>query len=184
MYGLINGALQEMIVSNYGDATWKEVLERSGVPEQTFLAMQHYDDAYTYQLAGAASEVLDAPLETCLEMFGGFWISEVATRSFAPLMETTGTNTVDFLHNLNGLHDRITSTFLDYIPPEFRVEDVADKDQQYRVHYYSKRLGLTPFVTGLLKGLAQHFGDELEILDVNTVEQDTDTHAIYELTVK
>lgn len=184
MYGLINGALQEMIVSNYGDATWKEILEHSGVPEQSFLAMQHYDDVYTYQLAGSAAEVLDAPLETCLEMFGGFWIKEVATRSFAALMETTGSNTVDFLHNLNGLHDRITSTFLDYVPPEFRIEPVPQKAQQYRVHYYSKRLGLTPFVTGLLKGLAEHFGDELEILDLQTTEQGNDTHAIYELKVK
>lgn len=184
MYGLINGALQEMIVSNYGDEVWADVLERSGVPESSFLAMQHYDDAYTYQLAGAAAEVLDAPLETCLEMFGGFWIKNVATRSFAVLMETTGSNTVDFLHNLNGLHDRITSTFLDYVPPEFRVEPIPEKDQQYLVHYYSKRLGLTPFVIGLLKGLAEHFDDKLQILDLKTHENDGNTHAIFELTVK
>ena len=184
MYGLINGALQEMITTSYGEEVWAEVLERSGVPESSFLAMQHYDDAYTYQLAGSAAEVLDAPLDTCLEMFGGFWIKEVATRSFAVLMETTGNNTVDFLHNLNGLHDRITSTFLDYVPPEFRVEPVPDSESQYLVHYYSKRLGLTPFVTGLLKGLAEHFGDELHILDLNTVEKDNNTHAIFKLTFK
>ena len=48
------------------DEKWEEVLKTSGVPEDSFLTMRTYDDAITYQLAGAASEVLGAPVEACL----------------------------------------------------------------------------------------------------------------------
>ncbi len=62
MYGLINSALQNMIREKFGDEQWNKVLARSGVPEDSFLTMRSYDDALTYQLAGAASEVLGAPV--------------------------------------------------------------------------------------------------------------------------
>ena len=62
MYGLINSALQNMIRDKFGDEEWEKVLAASGVPEDSFLTMRSYDDALTYQLAGAASEVLGAPV--------------------------------------------------------------------------------------------------------------------------
>ena len=87
MYGLINSALQGMVRDKFGDEQWEKVLAASGVPEDSFLTMRSYDDALTYQLAGAASEVLGAPVETCLEMFGEYWVLEVAAKSYGMLMD-------------------------------------------------------------------------------------------------
>lgn len=179
MYGLINSALQDMIREKFGDEQWQRVLERSGVPDDSFLTMRSYDDQVTFDLAVAASEVLEAPLETCLEMFGVYWIEETASKSYGPLMEACGSDMVEFLHNLNTLHDRITSTFLDYRPPEFQVEELADG--KHRVHYVSERKGLVPFVTGLLKGLAQRFQCELDILEQRDLEVSAGSHAVFEI---
>ncbi len=184
MYGLINNALEDMIVTHFDEATWKQIHQASGVPEDAFLTMRSYDDAYTYALAGSASEVLKTPLDDCLVMFGHHWVAAIATRQFASLMEVTGNDTVSFLHNLNGLHDRISSTFLDYIPPEFRVEDIDVAAGCYHVHYHSERKGLTPFVTGLLEGLAKHFGDDLQILSIKIDDSDEGTHSVYVLTIQ
>ncbi len=184
MYGLINNALEDMIVKHFGEEQWKAIHAHAAVEEDSFLTMQQYDDASTYQLAGAASELLETPLDDCLEMFGNHWVSDIATKNFAPLMDATGGDTLTFLRNVNALHDRITSTFLDYIPPEFQLEELDAEAGRYHVHYHSERKGLSHFVTGLLHGLAKHFGDEIEIHSVTINDDGEGTHSVFELTVK
>ena len=98
-------------------------------------------------------------------------------------METTGTHTIDFLANLNALHDRIASTFTNYVPPQFEVEEIDVASGKYRVHYFSKRDGLTAFVVGLLKGLAKHFDDRMEIIGLDIHPQNPGTHSVFELLV-
>ena len=178
MYGLINNSLKGMIIEKFGEEQWQGVLKSSGVPEDSFLTMRSYDDSVTYALAGAASEVLGAPLEVCLEMFGEYWVLETATKSYGMLLNAAGQDMVEFLENMNNLHDRITSTFLDYVPPEFFVEEKGDN---HLVHYVSKRDGLAPFVVGLLKGLAKRFGNEIDILSQTEVDVDQGTHTIFEI---
>lgn len=184
MYGLINSALQDMVITHFGEEKWREVHAHSGVPEDSFLTMRRYDDEITFRLAGSASEVLGAPVDACMQMFGHHWVEAIAVRNFATLMDATGSDTVGFLHNLNALHDRITSTFLEYIPPEFRVEDIDPEAGRYHVHYHSERKGLTQFVTGLLEGLAKHFGDELDILSVTVDDDGEGTQSVFELLVR
>ena len=182
MYGLINSSLQGMIREKFGDDKWARVLEVSGVPEDSFLTMRRYDDDVTYKLAGAASEVLGAPLDTCLEMFGEYWVEETASKSYGPLMDASGETMVEFLGNMNALHDRITGTFLNYVPPEFRVEE--GEDGRHIIHYTSERKGLVAFVVGLLKGLAHRFDSELEIHSVQEREHGSGTYAQFEVSVR
>ena len=182
MYGLINSSLQSMIREKFGEEQWISVLSASGVPEDSFLSMRSYDDAVTYDLVGAASAVLGAPAESCLEMFGEWWVLETAARSYGPLMDAAGKDLVEFLGNMNSLHDRITGTFINYVPPEFRVESL-DGDR-HRVHYISKRQGLTPFVVGLLKGLARRFDSNLEFHSQRALPVASGEHTVFEVTVR
>lgn len=183
MYGLVNSALQDMIVTHFGEEQWRSIQSHSGVPDQTFLTMRRYDDDVTYRLVGSAAELLKTPVDDCMEMFGRHWVSAIATRNFAALMEATGNDTVSFLQNVNALHDRITSTFLDYVPPEFRLDEIDGDARRYHVHYRSERKGLTAFVTGLLHGLATHFGDRIEIYSVTIDDDGEGTHSVFEVSI-
>ena len=180
MYGLINNSLKSMINEKFGEEKWQEVLAASGVPEDSFLTMRSYDDAVTYSLAGAASDILGAPVDACLEMFGEYWVLEIATKSYGLLLDAAGEDMVEFLGNMNSLHDRITSTFLNYVPPEFQVEEIGDG---YNIHYKSKRKGLTPFVVGLLKGLAIRFDCKLTIREQTDVPAEPGTHTIFQVEI-
>ena len=182
MYGLINSSLQSMIREKFGEEQWISVLSASGVPEDSFLSMRSYDDAITYDLVGAASAVLGASAEACLEMFGEWWVLETAARSYGPLMDAAGKDLVEFLGNMNSLHDRITGTFINYVPPEFRVESL--EGGRHRIHYISKRQGLTPFVVGLLKGLARRFDSELEFHSQQALVVTSGEHTVFEVTVR
>lgn len=182
MYGLINSALQQMIRDKFGDEQWERVFKASGVPADSFLTMRSYDDAITYDIVGAASKVLGQPAEACLEMYGEYWVLETATKTYGSLMEAAGNNLVEFLGNMNALHDRITGTFVNYVPPRFQVESLGEN--RHRIHYISKRQGLTPFVVGLLKGLAARFDTDLEILSQESMPVSSGEHTVFEVTVR
>jgi len=180
VYGLINNSLKSMIIEKFGQEQWETVLSQSGVPEDSFLSMRSYDDSVTYALANAASEVLGAPVEDCLEMFGEYWVAEVASKSYGMLMNAAGQNMIEFIGNMNALHDRITSTFLHYVPPEFHVEQQGDR---HLIHYISQREGLTPFVVGLLRGLALRFDSEITFFSVDSRDVEKGAHTIFEVSV-
>ena len=133
--------------------------------------MQTYDDDITYNLVGAAVEVLQIDAHTVLQTFGKYWVSDVATKHYASLMDNTGISFVDFVKNLDHMHQRIRTTFPDYNPPSFRVIDL-DNDR-IQVDYYSIREGLLPFVEGLFEGLAIHFKTEISI-----AHQPDDSHPL------
>ena len=179
MYGMINKALRDMVIDGHGEQQWQEIMQVSGVSEDSFLTLRSYDDAVTYDLVGASSKVLGAPVDSLLEMFGRHWILRTAAESYDSLLKTTGTEIWEFLQNLDNLHDRITTTFADYQPPSFQVEMVTDSEA--KLHYRSTRQGLTPFVIGLLAGLGQRFSVQLSILSTVAMPVDEGEHTVFEL---
>ena len=154
MYGMVNQAVRELIIANFGEDTWATIHTQAEAPE-TFLNFEQYDDGVTYRLVAAASDALELPAETVLKTFGHFWVTDVATKSYADLMQRSGTTFLDFLKGLDHMHSLIQVSFPDYTPPSFRVKALSD--DRLQLDYYSHREGLLPFVVGLLEGLAAHF---------------------------
>ena len=66
-----------------------------------------------------------------------------------------------FLANLDDMHGRVESIFPQMKLPRFRVDDL--EGNALRVHYGSDRDGLAPMVTGLLRGLAKRFGQQVAV---------------------
>ncbi len=181
MYGLINGALKDMVKERFGEEKWLEVLEASGVPNDSFLSLRTYDDNVTFALAEAASKVLATPLDDCLEMFGQYWVLVTASNSYGSLLDAAGGNLFDLLQNLDALHDHITTTFKDYCPPSFRIEKLDG--QRHRVHYVSEREGLDSFVIGLLKGLGTRFGNDIRFLSQTSEPVQSGTHTVFDIAI-
>ena len=164
MYGVINKSLRDMVIEQFGEPKWSEVLQRSGVPDDSFLAMQSYDDDVTYKLAQACADEMQIDLTDALRAFGVHWVENTVSKQYESLMRAAGSDMLGFLGNLNNLHDRISSTFLNYRPPAFEVGDRSGNEVE--ILYLSERVGLTPFVEGLLRGLADRFNQEMEIVDI------------------
>lgn len=182
MYGLINKALKSMIIERFGEAQWQSVMAAAGVPDDSFVTMRSYDDEVTYKLAGAASEVLEAPLEACLELFGEYWISNTASESYGSVLDVMGDSVESFLESIDGLHDRISTTFINYVPPSFSV-DYLD-DGRVKVTYMSQRTGLTPFVVGLFTGIGKRFDKTVTIVNQKTEQDDRGETTEFTLTIE
>jgi hypothetical protein len=163
MYGLVNQAVKSLLVEAQGEAVWQQVRTQAGAPDE-FSPLVPYDDAVTYNLVGAASEILGQPADRLLYQFGMYWVERIATAHYAEMMNASGTTFSLFLRNLDQMHERMRVTFPGYRPPSFRVVELDDSRLQ--VDYYSSRAGLVPFVEGLFHGLAVHFGRSLTIAQI------------------
>ena len=161
MYGLVNQAVEGLVRRNFGDETWFKIKDRAGVEEDLFLSNQGYPDEVTYNLVGAASEVLETPAEDILNAFGEYWVLETATKGYGDLMDAAGDNLADFLTYLPNFHTRVKLIFPDLRPPSFTVTDVAGN--RLVLHYFSDREGLQAFVVGLVYGLGKRFGTPAEV---------------------
>ncbi len=161
MYGLVNRAIEQLVVSARGEAAWERVCHRAGVDSDGFVAMCPYHDDITYKLVGAVSEELGLTAHQVLEAFGEYWVLYTADEGYGELMSAGGSDLRSFLGNLNAMHGRVETIFTKMRLPRFRVEDL-DEDE-YLLHYESERAGLAPMVAGLVKGLAKRFGQQVEV---------------------
>lgn len=153
MYGIVNKSIEELVKNQFGEDKWVDVKKCSGIDVDYFISNQPYDDAITYQLANAISEVMNIPLEKVLYTFGEWWILKTTTEKYEGLMHAGGNSLKKFLLNLPEFHNHIMLMYPKLTPPEFKVSDVTENS--IHIHYLSKRVGLSHFVHGLLMGLAK-----------------------------
>jgi len=155
MYGIVNKAIEDLVKANFGDEKWFAILDQSGVEEDFFISNEPYDDSITFKLVAAASEELNIPAETVLQLFGEWWILKTGKEKYGGLMEAGGKNLREFLVNLPVFHNRIMLLYPKLTPPEFKVTNATENS--IHVHYFSKRRGLQEFVRGLLTGLGKMY---------------------------
>ena len=164
MYGMVNKAVRGFVLKNFNRATWKRIHTSAGVDEN-FISMQAYDDTVTYNLVAAAHDELGLSPSDILQGFGKYWVTDIALEHYGEMMAKSGAGFVDFVKNLDHLHERIRVTFPDYRPPSFKIK-VLD-DAEIELDYYSHREELLlDFVIGLLTGLAVYYGIEIDIFHV------------------
>lgn len=178
MYGIVNKAIQDLITANYGVDKWDEIKEKSGIDVDFFLSNEPYDDAITYQLAGATAEELGISVGDVLQVFGEWWILKTGKEKYGGLLEAGGTNLKEFLVNLPSFHNRIMLMYPKLTAPEFKVSDL--EENSIHVHYHSKREGLQEFVRGILIGLSKMYNVEATI-ELLQSRNEGDTHEIFKV---
>lgn len=155
MYGMVNKAVEEMVLSAHGEPVWREIKSRAGIKQDIFISNEGYPDEVTYALVGAASEVLQLPAAKILHAFGQHWVLNTARKGYGHMMKAGGSNLGEFLSNLPAFHDRVALLYPKLVPPRFEVTDRLPTS--LHLHYITHRDGLTPFVEGLIDGLGQMF---------------------------
>ncbi len=161
MYGIVNKAIEDLVIANFGEEKWEAVKTRSGVDIDFFISNEPYDDDITYKLAGAVSEEMNIPVSAVLQTFGEWWILKTGKEKYGGLMDAGGNSLREFLINLPAFHYRVMLIYPKLTPPEFKVSNIDECS--IHVHYFSKRLGLEEFVRGLLTGLGKMYNTPMEV---------------------
>ena len=181
MYGMVNEGIHTFIKTNYGDDAWKEICSKAGLNRSEFERMASYDDAITYSLVGAIVEQTGLSQEEVLKVFGSYWIEFVSQSNFGRLLRVAGDNFVDRINGLDDMHDRILLSMPHLKPPSFELEETGENT--YKLHYYSEREGLCPMVMGLLYGLAQDTGEQIEVEHLPPTPETTD-HEVFKIVMR
>lgn len=164
MYGMVNRAIEDMVVSGHGPEVWERIKEKASVDVDVFVSSEGYPDEMTYALVGACSEVLQMPAAEILEAFGEHWILKTAMQGYGDMMAAGGKTLREFLINLPDFHSRVSMILPHLAPPRFLCRDSGERWVQIR--YESHRAGLAPFVIGLFKGLGKMFATPVKVQQV------------------
>ncbi|MFM8681649.1 MAG: heme NO-binding domain-containing protein [Alphaproteobacteria bacterium] len=175
---MINGAMEEMVRMHHGDEAWARIRARAGIDVEVFMSTEAYPDDMTYRLVGAASEELGASRDDVLVAFGEHWITYTASEGYGGLLAANGATLPEFLAELPNFHARVAMIFPALQPPRFACSDVAETS--LRLHYWTRREGLAPFVVGLVRGLGRRCGTELEVRLVEARDAGAD-HDVFEV---
>ena len=170
MYGLVNRAIEDLVVTAHGADAWSKVLGQVDISVDRFESMEPYDDSITYALVGAASAVVETPAHDLLEAFGRHWILYTGAEGWGQILDAQGSSVVEVIGNLNAMHARVRATMPSMVVPEFRV--VESDGDVVCFEYHSHRDGLAPMVLGLMRGLAERFGESWEVAQISDRAQD------------
>ncbi len=154
MYGMVNQAMQKMVVDIHGEDTWLRIRERAGCDIEAFVRMDAYSDSVTYSLVGAAVEELEAEPAALLHAFGVYWISYAQSAGYGDFFQTCDSYP-SFVQQLDAMHARLQMAFRELRAPQFAC--TLESPDAVRVIYRSHRHGLDPFVVGLFEGLGPVF---------------------------
>jgi len=160
MYGMVNKAIQQMVIRDHGEETWEAIKLKANITEDLFLSNSSYPDRITYDLVSASSEHLEVDAQLILIEFGKFWVLDTALKGYGGLMRAGGNNLKEFLLNLPNFHTRVSMVFPNLIPPTFEVRNITDHSLD--LHYITHRPGLQNFVIGLILGLSTMYKIETE----------------------
>jgi hypothetical protein len=172
MYGLVNKAIRDLVVNNYGAEPWKRICEKVGFFEEDFLGMSPYPDKLTYDLVFATAEELNTEPGKVLELFGEHWILYTAEGGYSDIIRMTGETMPEFLSNLDFLHDRIKNVMPELNPPLFTTRN--ETEQSIEIEYRTKRAGLTPMVIGILRGTGKRFGLDVAVEHIEQKSENGD----------
>jgi hypothetical protein len=176
---MVNKAVEDMVVRHHGEAVWEQIKAKAGVDVDVFMSNESYSDDITYNLVGAASEVLKVPADQILMGFGEHWVLQTAQEGYGGLMSAAGRTLPEFLRNLPDFHSRVQMIFPKLQPPRFECTDVTDRS--LKLHYISHRPGLAPFVVGLMHGLGKMFKTPVTVRQTETKAQGA-IHDVFEVT--
>jgi len=178
MYGMVNRAVEEMVCMHHGESVWEQIKSRAGVDVDVFMSNEPYPDEITYRLVGAASEVLNLPAEEVLEAFGEHWVLHTARDAYGGLLQAAGRSLPEFLRNLPNFHSRVAMIFPKLQPPRFECTDVTA--DSLRLHYFTHRDGLAPFVVGLMHGLGKMYATPVSVRQAESRAEGAD-HDVFDV---
>lgn len=179
MYGLVNRAIEELVCTQFGEATWERIKEEAKIDIEVFVSMEPYTDEVTYQLVEAASKVLGLSAESILTTFGEYWILYTAKEGYGELLKMSGSTLPEFLLNLDNMHARVGLLYPELQPPSFQCTDMTATGMY--LHYRSHRAGMAPLVLGLLQGLSKMFSTQITIQHTQKRQVDSG-HDVFKLT--
>lgn len=189
MHGTVFQILENFVLEKHGgEDAWHAIKKKANctVPDGGFLSRSYYEDSELIDLVVAASELLGAPVNDVIALFGHYFGYFIIHRNgSSAMLECQGTSLRSWLSNLNAMHDHIQMSYpggssqeSKFLAPVFWCEDCDEFNDSIILHYYSSRGAVfVPFVPGVVKEISQWRFDmdiQMELLNTQGETKGTD----------
>ncbi|OQV19630.1 Guanylate cyclase soluble subunit beta-1 [Hypsibius exemplaris] len=163
MHGIINRALELMVIQKFGEEFWDKLKEEAGIRlNGEFLVTEFYSDESTYKLVVAATKLTGLKMEQILELYGEYFYEYSVEFGYFNLLRVLGKNPADFLMNLDTMHLALARVYPPLMPPLYTCEKLPNGD--LTLYYFSKRANLEPIAVGLIRRtIKELFGISVEV---------------------
>lgn len=167
MHGIILRELKKYVEATLGKPAWTELLEAAGFAGKVYLPVSEYSDAEMFALVNHASTKIGTPVDALLQGFGEFIVPDLVQiyrTSIAPAWTTLDLleHTEAVIHHAVRMRDSTAS------PPQLAV--VRSDVRAVEITYSSQRK-LCAVAKGIVRGVAQHYGERVEIVEATCMHQ-------------
>jgi len=158
--GIIFEVVEEVVTQRFGEDTWDELLIEAGV-DGVWTTLGNYPDDQLGAIVVAASERLGVPVPDVLRLLGRAAFAGLVAHHSDLVEGHRSCRTL--LLDLNGIiHPEVVKMYPDAEVPWFGVTESGDTME---IVYRSVR-SLGAFAEGLIQGAGDHFGETVELLEV------------------
>lgn len=158
LIGLIFNSLERVVVDEFNEDTWDELLDEAGV-SGVYHSLGNYDDADAVALVNAAAAKLGKDPADILRWFGEHAIEHF--RAKFPALFRRFDNTVEFVLSLNDIiHPQVKQLYTATNAPHFNL--VHQDAESLTIEYVSKRQ-MCHLAEGLIIGCAGVYNEGVEV---------------------
>lgn len=158
MKGIVFNLLEEIVATQYGEDTWDDLLDDTGL-DGSYTSLGNYADEDLMRLVAAASARLELPADDVVRWFGRN-ATPIFKRQY-PELFTPHNSTLPFVLTLNEIiHPEVRKLYPGADVPVFDFDTSSD---DVLVMSYSSARKLCAFAEGLLQGAGDVFGEEVAI---------------------
>lgn len=155
MKGIVFNLLEEVVTTEYGAATWDQLLDDANL-DGAYTSLGSYDDAEIFGLVGVAADALKLPPQDVLRWFGRKAMPLLAGRY--PAFFTGHTDTRSFLLTLNGIiHPEVRKLYPGAATPVFDF-DTGSPDEL--VIGYNSARKMCALAEGFMQGAAEYYDEQ------------------------
>ncbi|MBU6237791.1 MAG: heme NO-binding domain-containing protein [Planctomycetes bacterium] len=159
MHGLIFLQLQKFAQQSIGAEQWRTILAEAGLDKEIFSVARIYDDKQLLDLVALAAKSLNANIDDVVESFGRYIASELL-RLYQRVVKPEW-KTLDIIENTETfIHSAVRVANPGAAPPVLDAVRLSPNDLQL---IYSSDRKLCRLAIGIIKGLADHFQETIEI---------------------
>ena len=161
MHGIIFAELKKYVDARLGPDAWRALVQQAQVSTRMYLPLRSYPDEDAVKLVSTASAITGLPAADLLEDFGLF-IAPDLIGLYRALVKPEW-RTLDFLENTEStIHRVVRIQNPEAAPPEIRCTRTAP--DRVTILYSSARR-MCPVARGIVKGVATHYGEGVQITE-------------------
>ncbi|KAK9758767.1 hem-NO-binding [Popillia japonica] len=169
MYGMLLESVQHFVQLEYGEETWKEILQVAGLKFTVFNTHQVYPDDIMQTLAKACETVTASSYDSFMNFFGRCFCRYFSHFGYDLTIKATGRYFTDFLENVDNIHILFRMSYPKMKSPSMYLTNIDEKG--CILVYKSSRQGYVQYLIGLLNQIAKDVFNlelKLKILDTQT----------------